>query len=600
MSSEPSPEGAQSSSASVHRDAQDRHFPPSSEPNSHAPLVPDSNGSLSKIYGSLVEPETKRQKWACHGCGNVFPRDATIYLAPQSTARSQPLQSLSSNALDRRLGLNDTTQQHYCRPCYTATFSLGNCTACALPVLGSTKEDGKYVQSGLEGNLWHGRCWTCVHCETRENVNLGLTGLPTCDTCFDRPQPRVPVHSMQPPTSPSKYTPGSSPYKRVSPTCSTNALSGSATRQKMGTTIAELSRKFGHASADGSPNKGADEPDRPPGSSSQSPSLSRNGSTTNRARPLTAQFSGQSFNLAAFQPSTPQLGRSDSRSRPTSPMKDPGYEAICAKCLRGPTEGPENSSEARMVLLEGGKVQYHCSCFVCCVCDKPIEGNSMQSFVRMDTDRFAHPNCAPPPKVVRTLPSHSPIAHPAPRVAPIDHVTHQREPRPSVTADVKKHWVPQSYLHAGTNRTSCASDPVSSVKPRRFHPTSGAAPPTNSTLIGNRNTHHSQASAISSLAVGGPQTRSSASLGKFNQLGGMQSCGGCGSAVSSLESIPGPRGQRWHRKCLICTCPSDTSRNASKACGKMLDSSAKVTAEGQVRCRECYDREHTRHRVRGC
>jgi hypothetical protein len=36
---------------------------------------------------------------------------------------------------------------------------------------------------------------------------------------------------------------------------------------------------------------------------------------------------------------------------------------------------------------------------------------------------------------------------------------------------------------------------------------------------------------------------------------------------------------------------------APSRCGKQLDSSAKVTAEGQLRCRECYDREHARHRA---
>lgn len=677
-----------------------------------APVVLGSNGDLAKICGSLVEPERKRQTWACHGCAYVFPRDATIYAAPASkTAPSaSPLGDASSASINSRLGAPRgseapsskedaaSQQEHYCKTCYTARYAMGACMACGQAVLGSTKEDGKYVRSGLEGHLWHGRCWACAGCGTSSNVNLGLDGMPTCDSCFDQPKPRKHVHSplTDQQTHPS-VQPNKPPHHPSRPLSGSAALamSGGASRQKMGSTIAEMSRRFGTAAPSGS-SRGAFTRESPgklskeaspvlTASSSEedasqerfSRSPSRTGSIVGRTRPLTAQFSGQSFNLAAFKPSAPSLDRRDSRSRSASPIKDrqplplpqrsSASDTLCARCHKGLLQPPSASGvddgreEVEMVSLQGGTERYHAECFCCGICNKRIDAAKKQTFIRLDDRRLAHPWCAPPATVERAahlpdldLSTSSSVGNCS--TSSLDHVTHQREPRPSLRDEVTRHNLPQSYLtdshrdrvaapasadRAGklddrslvpgastaSKQQPATSSSSASLSGRRFQPTSGAAPLTRSTLLqrpGDDAARHQQRAAAS-MAVGGrgPASASGAGLAslrgshssgmaqsgatRLGQLGGMQACGGCGASVSSLESVPGPRGQRWHRKCLVCTAPTaaQTRYHTSLAagsrpsvCGKMLDSSAKVTEEGQLRCRACYDGGRARHPVR--
>lgn len=309
---------------------------------------------------------------------------------------------------------------------------------------------------------------------------------------------------------------------------------------------------------------------------------------------------------------------------------------ICAKCFRGPFDGPENAGgaavEAKMVSLQGGTVHYHSSCFCCDVCNKTLE-NALRSFIRLDEGKFAHPTCAPPATVIRssqpssTMPGSigmTPSSSASSSVGEQDHATYQRLPRPSTQAETKQHTLPTSYLNGGgppkdtCGRSSSGYTPSTSssasASNRRFQPTSGAAPPTRSTLL------HSQPSsnpamrananlAVSSLPNRGVDAITSSNSGKFGKLGGMQICCGCNAKVSGfIEGVAGPRGQIWHKKCLVCSAkpiPNNAeviSRRFSlqptqQQCGKQLDSSAKVTADGQLRCRSCYDREYGRHRV---
>ncbi|PWN31839.1 uncharacterized protein FA14DRAFT_162692 [Meira miltonrushii] len=625
--------------SSATRDLNSLHSSPAQSSAPISPLLlPTSDGAISKICGSIIEPEEQRQRWACNGCKTVFARDATIYLKPSATTSSTPLKDASS-VLNRRLEASSGAKEHFCKSCYTERFAIGNCFTCCNPVIGSTKEDGKFVKSGMDGHIWHGRCWKCVGCNassTEKEITLGMDGRPVCEECFDRPLPRRNVVPARP-SSPFKE-PGP---RRVSPP--TSLMSGSATRQGMGAAIAELSRKFGQpvpkASQTGSATVTPLASPTLPQSSSfgrESPSrLTRTNSFTTGARPLTAQFSGTGFNLAAFRPTTPTaISRSDSRSRCNSLSKEMLEKSsdkdveICAKCFRGPFDGPENTdgiaSEACMVSLQGGIVHYHSSCFYCDVCKKTLD-TALRSFIRLDEGRFAHPACAPPATVTRSSQpvtsgsvGMTPSSSTSSSIGEQDHATHQRLPRPSTQADAKQHTLPTSYLNgvappkASGGRSSSGYTPStsSSSANRRFQPTSGAAPPTRSTLL------HSQPSsnpamrtnaslAVSSLPNRGPDTMTTSTSDKFGKLGGMQICCGCNAKTSSLEGVRGPRGQLWHRKCLVCSAKpisNDSSRRFSlqappQQCGKQLDSSAKVTADGQLRCRSCYDREHGRHRV---
>jgi hypothetical protein len=68
-------------------------------------------------------------------------------------------------------------------------------------------------------------------------------------------------------------------------------------------------------------------------------------------------------------------------------------------------------------------------------------------------------------------------------------------------------------------------------------------------------------------------TRSSP-LPKF---GGTTNCPRCHEAVGVMDQVPGPKNEKWHKKCLNCV-----------GCKKNLDSSALTRGEGEAFCRGCY------------
>ncbi|KAG0366030.1 hypothetical protein BGZ54_005924 [Gamsiella multidivaricata] len=68
------------------------------------------------------------------------------------------------------------------------------------------------------------------------------------------------------------------------------------------------------------------------------------------------------------------------------------------------------------------------------------------------------------------------------------------------------------------------------------------------------------------------------------KFGGVTTCPRCHLAVSVMEQVPGPKNEKWHKKCLNCT-----------GCKKVLDSSALTRGEGEAFCRACFNK--TRGRV---
>ena len=502
---------------------------------------------------------------------------------------------------------------------------MGLCQGCGKDVLGSTKEDGRFVKA--TAGIWHGRCWKCTSCGTSSKdgaeIIVGMDGRPCCETCFDKPfQPRRTSVDVQ---RSSEQVPDIRRLNRP----------GGPGRAAMGATIAELSKRFGNEcsttsrpplspalSGNQSPTRSAYSfPDLLTRSPSKSGAgLSRSGSITGsppKPRPLTAQFTDE-LNLAAFRTSfaggaetDSSLLRRDSRSRSVSPSKRPspklgvpatetfkvpgspnmapttstsatgpadparrtasGFprpmntpfsksrkepiqgdklnnepepepeeaDTRCAVCRRLALEGSQG--EVVMLTLSGGE-HLHASCFTCAICRREIDGRS--PFVRLDEGgghaplaevlgAFAHPSCAPAPVPLRV------VREPDSRRTSLgggserSHVTHQRELRP----------VPEPRVRV---QPQPARQPVAT----RVNPAAGMF-------------------ARSSAPASRPA------------LGGMNSCPGCGARVSPLESVTGPRSTQWHRKCLACTC------------GKRLDSAAKVNAAGEVRCRTCFDSEHS-------
>ena len=119
--------------------------------------------TLSKVYGSVLQPTETLTLHSCAVCSAVFPPDATIY--------PNPCDSDSNSFL--------------CRPCFTENGgSKGTCPSCSRPVL-TLKSDGGFVHS--TGKYWHKQCFNCIGCfkNIGESPFVDLLGRPSCADCFD-------------------------------------------------------------------------------------------------------------------------------------------------------------------------------------------------------------------------------------------------------------------------------------------------------------------------------------------------------------------------------------------------------------------------------
>ncbi|KAG0076910.1 hypothetical protein BGZ90_008018 [Linnemannia elongata] len=67
------------------------------------------------------------------------------------------------------------------------------------------------------------------------------------------------------------------------------------------------------------------------------------------------------------------------------------------------------------------------------------------------------------------------------------------------------------------------------------------------------------------------------------KFGGVMTCPRCQQAVGVMDQVPGPKGEKWHKKCLNC-----------KECKKVLDSSALTRGEGEAFCRGCFNKTRVR------
>ncbi|KAG0257848.1 hypothetical protein DFQ27_004918 [Actinomortierella ambigua] len=63
------------------------------------------------------------------------------------------------------------------------------------------------------------------------------------------------------------------------------------------------------------------------------------------------------------------------------------------------------------------------------------------------------------------------------------------------------------------------------------------------------------------------------------KFGGTVTCPRCKQPIGVMDQTPGPKGDKWHKKCLNC-----------KGCKKVLDSSALTLGEGEAYCRACYNK----------
>ena len=135
-------------------------------PDSESDILPSflpHEPTLSKVYGSILQPTETLTLHSCAICSAVFPPDATIYPNP----------------------CDSDLNSFLCRPCFTENGgSKGVCPSCSKPVL-TLKSDGGYVHS--TGKYWHKQCFNCTGCfkNIGESPFVDLLGRPSCADCFD-------------------------------------------------------------------------------------------------------------------------------------------------------------------------------------------------------------------------------------------------------------------------------------------------------------------------------------------------------------------------------------------------------------------------------
>ena len=119
--------------------------------------------TLSKVYGSVLQPTETLTLHSCAVCSAVFPPDATIYPNPGDSDLNSFL----------------------CRLCFTENGgSKGICPSCSKPVL-TLKSEGGFIQS--TDKYWHKQCFNCAGCfkNIGESPLVDLLGRPSCTDCFD-------------------------------------------------------------------------------------------------------------------------------------------------------------------------------------------------------------------------------------------------------------------------------------------------------------------------------------------------------------------------------------------------------------------------------
>ncbi|KAJ7225390.1 hypothetical protein GGX14DRAFT_420250 [Mycena pura] len=142
--------------------------------------------TLSKVYGSVLQPRESLPVQACAHCDTPFaPTDPTIYPDPYGATFTGP-------------------PRFFCRSCFiTNGGSRGPCASCSRPVL-ILKAEGGFIHAG--DRFWHKKCFCCAGCDKviGDSPMVDLLGRPSCPDCFDSCLERdaTPKKSRSGPNSP--------------------------------------------------------------------------------------------------------------------------------------------------------------------------------------------------------------------------------------------------------------------------------------------------------------------------------------------------------------------------------------------------------------
>lgn len=189
------------------------------------PSLDHHDATLSKVYGSILQPKESLTTHSCVICFSTFPPDATIYPDPTVANSSRFL----------------------CRPCFTTNGgSKGPCSACSRPVL-ILRSEGGFIEAA--GKYWHKRCFNCSGCSKNigDSPMLDLFGNPSCIECFDN----CLVRGLN---TPKKYSPSDGRDMKVNNIGGMNFHSDGKKSREGSPVVEELEQRLGITkSREGSP-----------------------------------------------------------------------------------------------------------------------------------------------------------------------------------------------------------------------------------------------------------------------------------------------------------------------------------------------------------
>lgn len=202
-------------------------------PKPESGILPSLNDStLSKVYGSVLQPKESLTTHSCATCATPFLPDATIYPDPTLPESDEP--------------------RFLCRQCFiVGGGSKGLCPTCFKPVT-ILKAEGGFVYAA--DKYWHKKCFNCEGCTKNigNSPMLDLLGRPSCSECFDTCLSREPLTPKRSTATPDRSSP--SVKRRNLGGCGSSNSNVSQQLRESSSTIEELEQRLGIArSREGSP-----------------------------------------------------------------------------------------------------------------------------------------------------------------------------------------------------------------------------------------------------------------------------------------------------------------------------------------------------------
>lgn len=529
-----------------------------------SPLLETADGTLTKLVGSVLSPESPATHPVCLSCTTPFAPNSTLYIHPHDDIGSQQSRA-------------------FCYHCYVANFSKGDCVACHKAVIGELKVEGVFINTKC--GIFHSNCFNCDGCGVclKDDPLTDLEGWPCCIDCFEGSASRAQIRRsksgrrqsrqvVQKPSMDSAMRdlnhrlglPSNTSPKRsgrvsmLGDQFSAVELSDANISPKHRESLANLAdvarersvefdreRKERRLSARDlvgargfeGVGKYASPPPSPPKRSSR-----RSSKQSVESFPRPSDVRSRSQSISSFH---------DELSGRMTNKENEGEE-VCAEC-KGVIKAPLPGEYTHTVRVPG-EGAFHADCLICAVCSQSLVGGGEDklSVVKLQHGKLGHRECAP---------THVKWTYGSSKDADGTPERSTQSPRS-----------PQRAPYSPGLRNAYSTPPKLG---KALHATLTPSPSTLNMHVRNDNSPPKGTHASTTPKKSLWATRSSPF--SHSHFGGMSSCPSCGDKLTLFECTPGPAGTKYHKKCLRC-----------RGCAKGLDSFAKVDFDGWVWCRGCF------------